>query len=58
MHVKNANPLDPEEVVEDVDVFFFRHTFLLFFVVVSGVGDGSLDRRLCIFQSSHVGLAD
>jgi len=41
-----VEPSVPGEVVEDIDVFFFRHTFLVFFGVAGGVGDGSSDGKL------------
>jgi len=40
-------------VVVDVDVFFLRHTFLVFFGGVSGVGAGSSDVGMRISKSSH-----
>jgi hypothetical protein len=41
-------------VVGDVDVFFLRHTFLVFFGGVGGVGIGSSDEGLMISKSSHM----
>ena len=46
----------PGEVVVDIDVFFLRHTFLVFFGGVGGVGAGSSDVGLRISKSSHAVL--
>jgi len=48
----------PGEVVDDVDVFFLRYTFLVFFGVVGGVGDESSGVKLWISQTSHASLVE
>ena len=48
----------PGEVVDDVDVFFLRYNFLVFFGVVGGVGDESSGVKLWISQTSHASLVE
>jgi len=51
------DPSVPGEVVVDIDVFFLRHTFLVCFGGVGGVGDGSLVVGLWTSKSSPTGFA-